>query len=247
MFVTFRHQFGRMAPVVAILLLLTGVAAAADKTITLSKDSVIEIVFVDLKDAQKDVFFNDYLSKVEPIIESHGGKVKAKFETFDVVEGDITPQYVLLLEWPSVDAFDDAVKDGRAARYLPLREQSTRALHLGLFTIQEDASFTLQEGVVYEFFAGNPASPKAPEMLGQFFQKVIPTAMEYGRGTLLELKPVNYAGDNYDRMIAGVATWPSATHFYQFTNTTVFREGVREFRDPALTEQEIINTYFVSE
>ncbi len=41
MFVTFRHQFGRMAPVVAILLLLAGAAAAADKKITLSKDSVI--------------------------------------------------------------------------------------------------------------------------------------------------------------------------------------------------------------
>lgn len=222
------------------------VAAGENFTVTLKKESVIEIAFVDIKHGQKDTFLNEYLANIEPIINDHGGRLVARFETFDVIEGQITPQYVLLLDWPSVGAFDAATKDQRLEKYLPFREQSLRALHFGLFSIEKDVSITLKKGIVYEFFAGNPGTPKAPELLGQFFQKVIPTAMQYGRGTLLELGPVSYEGDNYNRLIAGVATWPSAAHFFQFTNTSVFREGVEEFRNPALAEQEIINTYYIS-
>lgn len=238
----------RLAALVSVsFMALTTQALAQDNTLAIEKGSIVEVVFVDLAHGEEDRFFNDYFAKVEPILADHGGRVVARFDTFDTVEGEITPQHVLLLNWPSVEAFDTAIKDKRAEPLLPLRQQTLRNLHVGLFTVEEDVSVSLKEGVVYEFFAGNPAVPEAPEMLGQFFNSVIPTALEYGRGGLLDLKPVDYAGDNYDRMIAGVATWPSAADFYRFTNTDVFRDGVEKFRNPALAEQEIINTYYFAE
>lgn len=229
----------------ALAALFAAGPAAADTVVDFSAGEVIEIVYVDIKHGQQDTFFVDYFPNVEPLFADHGGRVVAQFETFDVVEGDITPQHVLLLQWPSAAAFDAALKDDRAAPFVPTRSEALRDLHFGLFTVDQDTTVTFRDDVVYEFFAAIPGNPDAPAMLGRFFQNVIPTAMGYGRATELSLQPVAFDGDNYDRPIAGLASWPSAAHFYRFTNTTVFRDNVRDLRDPALAQMEIINTRLV--
>jgi len=228
---------------VALCATFAGGAIAQERSVTLSAGSVIEVAYFDVKHDQKRGFFDSYLSDTK----SRGGNFVARFETFDVIAGDITPQYVMLVEWPSVASFDDALSERRNASDFAAQGQSLRRLDFGLFSIAEDVSITLQEGVVYEFFAGNMASSDAPALLGQFFQTVMPTALQYGRGSLLDMAPVDYDGDNYDRAFAGVATWPSAAQFYQFTNTTLFRDGTREFVAGALSDQEIIATFYVAQ
>lgn len=69
--------------------------------------------------------------------------------------------------------------------------------------------------------------------------------MEYGRGQFFNFSPIAVEGASYNRGIAGVATWSSAADFYQFTNTTVFRDGIEKYRNPALAELEIINTHYL--
>ena len=49
----------------------------------------------------------------------------AKFSIFDVVEGDITPQFVLLSVWPSVEALENSVNDPRFVEGKALLEDAT--------------------------------------------------------------------------------------------------------------------------
>ena len=226
----------------------TGTAIAQEengKTVSLSSDELVAIAYIDSKHDSRDVFFDEYFPKVLPAIEDAGGKVLAKFETIDVEEGDLTPQYVLLLQYPSVEAFQQAATDPRAVQNLSIRENALRDFRIGFFNIPEDVTLTFEDDVVYEFFAGTPAGPETPQKLQSFFQNVIPTALEYGRADALQLAPVQFDRNSYFRPIAGLATWPTAAHFEQFTNTDVFRTNVENLRNPAFGELELINTYFV--
>ena len=218
---------------------------AKDRIETLSKNSVISIALIDAHHETRDVFTKELFPKVLPAIEEAGGRLVAKFETIDVEEGNITPQHVFLLEWPSLEAFSKAANDQRNLDVLDRRAQVLRNFHIGFFKIKDDVKLELKKDVVYEWFAGNPAGPQTPNQLQTFFQNVIPTALEYGRQDQLIMQPVEFESNSYSRLIAGMATWPTAAHFEQFTNTTVFRENVKEYRDPAFANLELINTYFV--
>ena len=223
----------------------TNTAHAVDVTVNLSSNHILEVVFVDLKHGEKDGFLAHDLPQAEKLANKHGGELSAKFVTIDVNEGKNTPQFVLILEWPSIKAADAFSKDAHNDVLNRESNASLRDLYRGLFTIENDVTFTPQRETVYEFFSSNPASSATPDLLGQFFQSVIPIALEYGREDILNLKLVDYKGDNYNRLIFGVAKWPSAEDFYQFTNTTVFREGVVKYRDPAFANLELINTQFI--
>ena len=238
----------RMRAAIISSLLVAGSANSAlaeNVTVTLSSNHVLEVVFVDLKHGEKDMFLSTDLPRAEALIGRHGGQLSAKFITIDVNEGRNTPQYVLILEWPTAHAAEAFSKDRHNDVFDTQSNASLRALYRGLFTIESDVSFTPEKETVYEFFSSNPASAETPTLLGRFFQSVIPVALDYGREDLLNLKLVDHAGDNYDRQIFGVAKWPSAADFYQFTNTTIFREGVVSYRDPAFANLELINTQFL--
>ena len=226
-------------------LALTSAAAAESRTETLSSNSIISVALVDAKHEHRDVFLGELFPSVLPAIEEVGGRLVATFETIDVEEGNYTPQHIMLLEWPSMDAFEKAANDPRNLAVLDRRAEVMRDFTLGFFTIPEDVTLTLEDDVVYEFFAGIPAGPETPNQLQTFFQNVIPTALEYGRADAMLMQPVESERNGYFRPIAGLATWPSAAHFEQFTETTVFRENIEAYRNPAFAELELINTYFV--
>ena len=229
----------------AAALLVAAPSIADAKTVNISKDSVLGVAYIDSKHESRDVFFKDYFPRVLPAMTDAGAKVLAKFETIDVEEGNVTPQHILLIEWPSIAAFETAAQDPRTRQNLSLRENALRDFRIGFFKVPQDTSVTFKEDVVYEWFGGKPASPETPNLLQTFFQSVIPTALEYGRADALQLQPVQYKRNTHFRPIAGLATWPTAAHFEQFTNTDVFRENIVKYRNPAFGELELINTYFV--
>lgn len=224
---------------------LASAAFAEGRTETLSSNSLITIALVDAHHEHRNVFMDELFPSVLPAIEEVGGRLVATFETIDVEEGDYTPQHIMLLEWPSVEAFEAAANDPRNLAVLDRRAEAMRDFTIGFFTIPEDVTLTLEDDVVYEFFAGIPAGPDTPNQLQTFFQNVIPTALEYGRADAMLMQPVENERNGYFRPIAGLATWPSAAHFEQFTETTVFRENIEAYRNPAFAELELINTYFV--
>ncbi len=214
-------------------------ALAEGPMVELSQGETISLHFVDAPHSKRGAFVNTVLPSAMDDIMTAGGRLVAKFETIDVEEGDITPQHVVLMAWSDVDGFNAAM-DVIAPAATDLRAHT-----VGLFSVAQPVSFELKDDVVYEWFAGNPAGPDTPNQLQTFFQNVIPTAMEYGRADAMLMQPVASGHVNYPRMIAGMATWPTAASFEGFTNTDVFRTNIVELRDPAFATLELINTYWV--
>ena len=228
-------------PIVAALTFTLPAMADDVRTETLSSGSILSILMVDPHHEHRNAFRTDVLPVAMPAITSAGGRLVATFETIDVEEGSLTPRHVYLMEWPSIAALESASAYLSDASVI----EANRNITQGIFSITEDVSLSLQDGVVYEFFGGLPAGPDTPTQLQTFFQNVIPTALEYGRADALVMQPVEHADNSYFRPIAGLATWPSAAAFEQFTTTTVFLENVEAYRDPAFADLDLINTYFV--
>ena len=214
-------------------------ALAEGPMVELNQGETISLHFIDASHSQRGEFVNTVLPSAMDDIMAAGGRMVAKFETIDVEEGDVTPQHVVLMAWADDDGFNAAMDEIAPAA------ADLRAHTVGLFTVAQPVSFVLKDDVVYEWFAGNPAGPDTPNQLQTFFQNVIPTAMEYGRADAMLMQPVPSDHVNYPRMIAGMATWPTAASFEGFTNTDVFRTNIVEYRDPAFATLELINTYWV--
>lgn len=223
----------------AIAALLTSPVLAESKTVEFSKGDVISLHFIDETHQARGHFIKEKLPELSPTVEQSGGKVVAKFETIDVEEGDITPQYVVLMAWPDKSKFESAFTKETIA------QDGLRAHNIGLFSLAQDTAFKLTDKVVYEWFGGNPSGAETPKQLQTFFQNVIPTAMEYGRSDALMMQPLDSGMSDYKRLIAGMATWPTAASFEQFTNTDVFRSNIQAYRNPAFSNLELINTYWV--
>lgn len=213
--------------------------AFAGEMVTMDKGATVSIHFIDAPHSMRGDFVNNKLPALLPAVQDAGGSLVGKFETIDVEEGEITPQHVVVMQWPNVDALETVLKGA-------MKDASAfRAHNVGVFTMAQDVSFELKENVVYEWFGGNPSGPETPQKLQTFFQNVIPTAMEYGRADAMIMQPVESSVSDYSRMIAGMATWPTAASFEQFTNTDVFRTNIKEYRNPAFSTLELINTYYV--
>ena len=66
--------------------------------------SVYLIFDVDVRDA---VRFQDFMVAAKPLVEQAGGRYLARGGPFKVLEGDWQPSRMVILEFPSMQAFDD--------------------------------------------------------------------------------------------------------------------------------------------
>ena len=109
---------------------LASAAFAESRTETLSSNSLITIALVDAHHEHRNVFMDELFPSVLPAIEEVGGRLVATFETIDVEEGDYTPQHIMLLEWPSVEAFESCrERSAQPGRSGPPRRSHARFHH----------------------------------------------------------------------------------------------------------------------
>ncbi|MDF2997601.1 MAG: hypothetical protein K0R27_3238 [Xanthobacteraceae bacterium] len=66
--------------------------------------SAYAIFDVDIHDATK---YADFMAQVKPALEAAGGRYLARGGTHRVYEGDWTPRRIVLMEFPSVAAFEN--------------------------------------------------------------------------------------------------------------------------------------------
>lgn len=59
---------------------------------------------VEIRDAAR---YGEFMAGVKPALEAAGGKYLARGGPFKVYEGDWQPRRVVILEFPSVEAFED--------------------------------------------------------------------------------------------------------------------------------------------
>ena len=222
-------------------LALSAGAALADFTVP--QGHVLQLLFLDLKHGQHTAYFEDYATPLAAVVADHGGNWRAVFDVFDAPEGGLLPDYVSMIDWPSTAAFEAFLADPRVQDKAAIRDAAVAEMAFGLFDVKAPITIdTTTNGRVYEFFGGNMASAQSPQLLGEFFQHVIPTALTYGRETLAELPAAAFDGDTFERHATGIAGWPSAAEFHRFVTTEVFLTGIKELRDPAFDDLYLINT-----
>lgn len=230
----------------AAMLTATLTPSFAFADVTVPEGRVLEIVYLDLKHGQHDAFFDEYFSPINEIIEDHGGRWLGKFEVIETHEGDLMPDYVLVLDYASVEDFKASNADPKASDLLATRGNYVRDVKISLFNLDAPVNFSSEPGMMFEFFGADMASPDAPAQLGEFFGAVMPVAADYGRQDVAGFQPPHNAGGNLTRMVNGIASWKSAAAFNQFVTTEAFLNGIRDYRDPALKDLYMVNAVLVA-
>ena len=220
-------------------------SVAQDRTETLSKDSIVTIALIDEKHVYRNLFINELFPQVLPAIKEVGGRVVARFETIGVSDGNYTPQHLMLLEWPSLEAFEVAAKDSRNLNVLDQRRLAMRDFTIGFFKIERNTHLKLSTNIVYDFFGVSlPHSVAIEHWLA--FQKVVePIAEDLGRVELLRLEFVQSERNGWSRSFAGINAWSSPASSFRFRNTSSVRRGLANFRKSGIGAFESITALLV--
>ncbi|ACE86171.1 DUF1330 domain-containing protein [Cellvibrio japonicus] len=214
-------------------------------TIKISKNSIVAIHLLDLKDGKNSAFQLHYYPLLKKAIKKSGGNLEAKFDTYQIAEGKLRPHYIIMTEWPSVAAFEAYLRTSQIEPYATAQRNITRHSEFSLYTIDNDISFRPNNSSAYEFWFLSYSSPQSPDLMYQSYIKVLPSMTSYGRELLIDLKPLNHPQSNHKRDLAGLSIWPSPSHFYKFITEDLVAEAFKVYRDPAVRDIEIINTQFV--
>lgn len=74
---------------------------------------------VEIRDADQ---YQEFMRAVKPAVEAAGGKYLARGGAHKVYEGDWCPRRIVLLEFPSVDAFDSFYNGPVYSSLRPVRD-----------------------------------------------------------------------------------------------------------------------------
>lgn len=68
--------------------------------------------------------YREYLEAASPIARDYGARRVEFMLPVEVLRGDFEPDYISIIEWPSVDAYYEFLKDVRYSAVAPLREEA---------------------------------------------------------------------------------------------------------------------------
>jgi len=94
------------------------------------------VVFVTPK---SEAWIPDYLAAVGPLVEKHGGKYLARTSSHERLEGSGTsPALIVVIEWPSKDAFQRFYRD---PAYQPFLQARLAGAENDFFTVEGKDDF----------------------------------------------------------------------------------------------------------
>ncbi len=68
--------------------------------------------------------YRDYLEAASPIAKEYGARRVEFMIPVETLRGDFEPDYISIIEWPSVQAYYDFLKDLRYQAVSPMREKA---------------------------------------------------------------------------------------------------------------------------
>lgn len=73
----------------------------------------------------------EYLEAASPIAEKHGARHIDAWIPVDVIQGDFQPDYIFITEWPSVEHFQNFIRDPEYGAVSDLREAAcVKRIHI---------------------------------------------------------------------------------------------------------------------
>ncbi len=100
--------------------------------------SAYVILDVEIRDP---VRYQDYMAQVKPAIEAAGGRYLARGGRHTVYEGDWVPRRIVLLEFPSVPAFELFYNGPTYQRLRPIRDECSSARLVSVEGLSGSAGF----------------------------------------------------------------------------------------------------------
>jgi len=235
-----------IASVLAVLIFsYTHIANSRESVVELSKDSIIEFSLFDLKDGMENKFLGVYLPKLKRAIKRNGGRLEGGFETYSIAEGELTPHYVVLIEWPSVHFFDQALLELESEPFTTLKEETIRESYFSLYSTDTDISFELNRKLSYELWFLSFSSPESPSLLNDLFEEVLPFLIDYGWTSTHIFIPIEHPRSNHRRSLAGLSVWPNPGKFYRYYSTNAMQNAIETYRNDAVIDIEIINNRYI--
>lgn len=180
----------------------------------------------------------EYFGKVFPIAAERYGVVPLfSLEPIRTYSGDFMPQMMFVNQWPSLDEFKSFVGDPDVEKLIPKRDAAAARLIVTHYEVPEESSVELSDGDVVEYSAMWIRDGKE-EIIGDYYGKVFPLAMEEGVKPLTPLSPVdNYSGD-FRPSRAGLLRWGKLENFDRFIQRAQPHVGQR---DGALSRLEVVH------
>jgi uncharacterized protein (DUF1330 family) len=87
--------------------------------------SVYVIVDIAVRDQSVARDYAEYVAKVRPIIERHGGRYLARGGATTVLDGDWNPEKIVLIEFPSAEHVERWRESAEYRAIVGLRERAT--------------------------------------------------------------------------------------------------------------------------
>ena len=215
------------AAVLALSLVTTPlVAQSREATVLLKADTLIEVSYASVEGGKEMQLMGDYLPKIMPIVASYGGKMLGNFQVTAVTGGEITPQMVVIFEWPSLEARDKMHADKDAQKLFPLREDAMTFFKQAFYTVDEDTPLTFHEDKTYEFFTAW-LTFAAKASLPAYFKLSEAPKQKYGPpkfiATLKPLEDGPKGGYVLDPNMAGIVEWNNTASYYGLINDPAFK------------------------
>ena len=214
--------------------------------ITFRKDKIYEVAYITIKEGQEKVLSEEYFPKAFPIAAEYGVKKLATFAVTEVTGGKISPKLVMYFEWPSIEAYKNAVSDERLKKLFPIRDNALSVFERVYYQVAEDVTVTFREDKVYEIMAAW-LKPNSQETLKKYFEIWEPIKQRVGppefktKFSTVEGAPV----ENLKPHMAGIIEWNSTQDYFDLMADKEFQEKAEPLLKSAVDKMSMVHAKFV--
>ena len=163
----------------SIVIYLSGYMASAQKsqTLTFKANTIVETALLSIKPGKEKQFSQDYFSQAIKFAPIYGARPIGSFALINRKLGNAPAQMLVFFEWESLEKKRAFEKDLDFLKIVNIRNDALSFLTTGYFKVEQDVSYTFQEGKTYEF-AALWLDPKNAPKLQEYFEKVGPIASD---------------------------------------------------------------------
>ncbi len=224
------------------VLFSTSLLAQKSQTITFTKDKLVEVALLSVKEGKENQFFQDYFSQVMPVATPYGAKPIGSFAvTRNVIENNPS-NMIVFFEWESLEAKREFEANPEFLKLRNIRDNALSYLVQGFFEVAETVSVEVSDNKVYDFAALWIDSEKG-NLLQEYFGAVMPEATKshIGYTPIVTLNSIGANDQNYHPSLIAFAEWKGGSDAVdKLEQTKAFKENVH-LREAAAPYKEVMH------
>ncbi len=230
--------------VVMVLMYFTASAGASGtvgikgrtKSITLIKDHVVEITFMEIHNNER---LGAFYKIAVPVSKEYGGHSLTDFSISKVHDGGLgklNPNFAVMFQYPSVKKIKEFYNDKRIRKALVDLKASANGITRLMSKVSKDQQVALKESKTYELYTLWMSQDKEKAGLMKEYSKAVsPLVKQLGASFPISLKPIIISNTKYVPQAFGVAEWPSVSAHDQYLESETFNKN-KHYRTDSLMD-----------